>query len=287
MRTLEDAVRYHNQKVIGWRDVPVEPGLLGPLGRKSQPVFRQLFIARMCPAEVFERTLFMIRKRAGRLASITGDFYIASCSSRTVVYKGLALPERLGGFYPDLNEDDVRTRSPSSTRASARTPSRPGSARTRTATSRTTARSTRCAATRPGWRRASRCSRATRSREHLADFKPIIRPDGSDSASLDNVVDFLVAGGRSLPHVMMMLVPEAWATQPTWRPDGAPSTSTTAALVEPWDGPAALALHGRRRSSARRSTATACGRRRYVVTHDGLVVCASELGVLDIDAART
>ena len=100
--TLEEAVRHHNQKVIGWRDVPVDASVLGPVARASMPVFRQLFVGRMCPAAAFERTLFMIRKRAGRRASEAGSrgFYIASLSSKTVVYKGLALPERLDRLLP-------------------------------------------------------------------------------------------------------------------------------------------------------------------------------------------
>ena len=240
MRTLEDAVRYHNQKVIGWRDVPVEPGLLGPLGRKSQPVFRQLFIARMCQAEVFERTLFMIRKRAGRLASITGDFYIASCSSRTVVYKGLALPERLGGFYPDLNEDDVRT---SLALVHSRFSTNTFPTWERAHPYRYLAHNGEIDTLRGNqtWMAAREPLLASDAfAEHLSDFTPIIRPNGSDSASLDNVVDFLVAGGRSLPHVMMMLVPEAWSTQPDMDPDRRAFYEYHGGLVEPWDGPAAI-----------------------------------------------
>jgi glutamate synthase (NADPH/NADH) large chain len=117
MRTLEEVVRYHNQKVIGWRDVPVDDGVLGPVAQKSRPTMKQLFIARMCPADAFERVLFMIRKRAGRLVNQQypetideSDFYIASCSSKTVVYKGLMLPERIDGFYLDLRQDDVKSR---------------------------------------------------------------------------------------------------------------------------------------------------------------------------------
>ncbi len=112
MRVLEDVVRHHNQKVLGWRDVPIDESQLGPLARASMPVFKQLFIGRMCPAAVFERTLFMIRKRAGRRASDAGlpSFYIASLSSRTVVYKGLALPERLDAFYRDLISDETKSK---------------------------------------------------------------------------------------------------------------------------------------------------------------------------------
>src|SRR5512140_189892 len=110
MRHFEDTVRYHNQKVIGWRDVPVEPNVIGHLAERSRPVMRQLFIGRVCDAEAFERTLFMIRKRAGRVAAKEGDdFYVASCSKKTVVYKGLALPERLADFYLDLHQEEVKS----------------------------------------------------------------------------------------------------------------------------------------------------------------------------------
>jgi len=285
MRTLEDAVRYHNQKVIGWRDVPVRPELLGPLGRKSQPVFRQLFIARMCQAEVFERTLFMIRKRAGRLASGSGsgaDFYLASCSSRTVVYKGLALPERLSDFYPDLLEDEVRT-------SLALVHSRFS---TNTFPTWERAHPYRCLAhngeinTLRGnqtWMAAREGLLASDAfAEHLADFTPIIRPGGSDSASLDNVVDFLVAGGRSLPHVMMMLVPEAWSTQPDMDPDRRAFYEYHAGLVEPWDGPAAILFtDGNQIGAMLDRNGLRPGK--VVLTHDGLVVCASELGVVDVE----
>ncbi len=118
--------------------------------------------------------------------------------------------------------------------------------------------------------------------EHLADFKPIIRPGGSDSASLDNVVDFLVAGGRSLPHVMMMLVPEAWEGQPEMPPERRAFYEYHASLVEPWDGPAALAFTDGVYLGA---TLDRNGLRpmKYVVTASGFVVAASELGVLDFE----
>ncbi len=119
--------------------------------------------------------------------------------------------------------------------------------------------------------------------EHLADFKPIIRPGGSDSASLDNVVDFLVAGGRSLPHVMMMLVPEAWEGQPEMPPERRAFYEYHASLVEPWDGPAALAFTDGVYLGA---TLDRNGLRpmKYVITESGFVVAASELGVVDFEA---
>ena len=112
---LEAAVVHHGQRVIGWRDVPVDPTAIGPVARDTMPAIRQLFIGRGPEqrrenVSSFERTLFMIRKRAGRTASQTlggDDFYLSSCSSKTVVYKGLMLAEQLAAFYPDLS--DART----------------------------------------------------------------------------------------------------------------------------------------------------------------------------------
>ncbi|HEY3819469.1 MAG TPA: glutamate synthase large subunit [Polyangiaceae bacterium] len=284
MRTLESAVRHHNQKVIGWRDVPVDPAVLGPIARASMPVFKQLFVGRMCPAAVFERTLFMIRKRAGRRASEAGltGFYMPSLSSKTVIYKGLSLPERLADFYLDLREEETR--------------SRLALVHSRFSTN-----------TFPTWERAHPYRRIAHNGEintlrgnqtwmharepllasaafgeHLADFKPIIRPGGSDSASLDNVVDFLVAGGRSLPHVMMMLVPEAWEGHDDMPAERRAFYEYHSSLVEPWDGPAALLFTDGHYVGA---TLDRNGLRpmKYVVTSTGFVVAASELGVLDFE----
>ncbi|MBV9947406.1 MAG: glutamate synthase subunit alpha, partial [Myxococcales bacterium] len=240
MRVLEDAVRHHNQKVIGWRSVPFDESVVGPLGRAEMPVIKQLFIGRMCPSAIFERTLFMIRKRACSKAREVGatELYPASLSSKTIVYKGLALPERLDAFYLDLREEETR--------------SKLALVHSRFSTN-----------TFPTWQRAHPYRRIAhngeintlrgnqtwmRAREallkseafgeHIEDFRPIIRPGGSDSASLDNVVDFLVAGGRSIPHVMMMLVPEAWEQNEDMPPERRAFYAYHSALVEPWDGPA-------------------------------------------------
>jgi len=284
MRTLEGAVRYHNQKVIGWRDVPIDPDAVGPLAKKSMPIFRQLFIGRMCPSPAFERTLFMIRRRAGRLASAYGnDFYVASCSSKTVVYKGLALPEKLDAFYADLRDDEMKS---SLALVHSRFSTNTFPTWDRAHPYRRIAHNGEINTLRgnQNWMAAREAMLASDAfAEHLADFKPIIRPSGSDSASLDNVVDFLVAGGRSLPHVMMMLVPEAWATQ--HERDAHTEAKRAfyeyhAALVEPWDGPAALMFTDGTLIGA---TLDRNGLRpaKYVVTSGGLVVMASELGVLD------
>ena len=286
MRILEDAVRHHNQKVISWRDVPIDRGQVGPLARASMPVFKQLFVGRMCPPAVFERTLFMIRKRAGRRAGEAGlhGFFVASLSSKTIVYKGLALPERLDAFYLDLRSDETRSRlALVHSRFSTNTfPTWERAHPYRRIAHNGEINTLRGNQT---WMAAREPLLASRAfGEHLADFKPIIRPGGSDSASLDNVVDFLVAGGRSLPHVMMMLVPEAWEGQPEMPPERRAFYEYHASLVEPWDGPAALLFTDGQYVGA---TLDRNGLRplKYVVTKSGYVVAASELGVLDFDAA--
>ena len=283
VRVLEDAVRHHNQKVIGWRDVPVDPKVLGPIARSTMPVLRQLFIGRMCPVPRVRENVFMIRKRSSRRATEAGlgDFYIASLSSRTVVYKGLSLPERLDSFFLDLREEETQSKF--------------ALVHSRFSTN-----------TFPTWERAHPYRRIAHNGEintlrgnqtwmharealleskafgeHIADFKPIIRPGGSDSASLDNVVDFLVAGGRRLPHVMMMLVPEAWEGSRRCRPRGVRSTSTTRRSSSPGTGrprsPSPTALPGSHpRPNGLRPM-------KYVITASGFVVAASELGVVDFE----
>ena len=284
MRTLETAVRHHNQKVIGWRDVPIDESVLGPVARGSMPVFKQLFVGRMCPAAVFERTLFMIRKRAGRRASEAGltGFYMPSLSSKTVIYKGLSLPERLADFYLDLREEETRSRlALVHSRFSTNTfPTWERAHPYRRIAHNGEINTLRGNQT---WMRAREPLLASAAfGEHLADFKPIIRPGGSDSASLDNVVDFLVAGGRSLPHVMMMLVPEAWEGQDDMPAERRAFYEYHASLVEPWDGPAALLFADGHYVGA---TLDRNGLRpmKYVVTASGFVVAASELGVLDFE----
>jgi len=280
---LEATVVHHGQEVLGWRDVPIAPQALGVIARDTCPQIRQLFIGRTCAPELFERTLYLIRKRAGKTAWAE-DFYIASCSSRTVVYKGLMLAEQLSDFYLDLSD--------------RRAVSRLALVHSRFSTN-----------TFPTWDRAHpfrllahngeiNTLRGNRTwmmarewllrsqfwKDHIDDFRPIMRPGGSDSAALDNVADFLVASGRSLPHVMMMLVPEAWVDDPAMSDQKKAFYEYHGCLVEPWDGPAALCFTD---GSLIGATLDRNGLRpaKYVVT-DEMVVLASELGVLEIDPAR-
>jgi glutamate synthase (NADPH) large chain len=277
---LEAAVLHHGQRILGWRDVPTRVSALGAMARDSMPTIRQLFIGRVCSPEAFERTLFMIRKRAGRTAW-ADDFYVASCSSRTVVYKGLMLAEQLAAFYTDLEDP----------RAVSRLAMVHSRFSTNTFPTWDRAHPFRLIAhngeinTLSGnraWMRAREpLLRSELFAQHLEDFKPIIRPGGSDSASLDNVVDFLVASGRSLPHVMMMLIPEAFADDPDMSLEKKAFYEYHGCLVEPWDGPAAIGFTDGVSIGAmldRNGLRPA----KYVVTQEGLVVLASEFGVLDL-----
>lgn len=282
---LEAAVEHHGQRVLGWRDVPVEVGAIGPVARETMPALRQLFIGRS--GAQFERTLFMVRKRAGRTVSVElggDDFYVCSCSSRTVVYKGLMLAEQLGEFFVDLLDQ----------RAVSRLAVVHSRFSTNTFPSWSRAHPFRYLAhngeinTLNGnrlWMRAREgLLESPHFGEAIEDFKPIIRPGGSDSASLDNVVDFLVASGRSLPHVMMMLVPEATGDG-TMPPERKAFYDYHSCLVEPWDGPAALAFSDGDTVGAmldRNGLRPA----KWVITSDGLVVLASEFGVLPLEPEK-
>src|SRR4051812_24738504 len=285
---LESAVEHHGQRLLGWRDVPIDPVAIGPVARESMPVVRQLFIGREQTSTTFEQQLYLIRKRAGRRAHEElgmDDFYIASASSKSVVYKGLMLAEQVAAFYPDLSDP--------------RCTSRLAMVHSRFSTN-----------TFPSWERAhpfrlishngeintlsgNRAWMSAREAllhsevfgEAIADFKPIMRPGGSDSAALDNVVDFLVASGRSLPHVMMMLIPKAYANDPDMSDEEKAFYAYHGCLVEPWDGPAAVAFTDGVQVGAmldRNGLRPA----KYAVTSDGLVVLASEFGVLPLDPAR-
>jgi glutamate synthase (NADPH/NADH) large chain len=289
---LESSVLRHGQRLLGWRDVPLDESALGDVARGTLPAVRQLFIGRhrqkTAPGLDFDRTLFLVRKRAGRTASVElggNDFYVASCSQRTVVYKGLMLAEQLALFYRDL--------------ADPRAVSCLAMVHSRFSTN-----------TFPTWDRAhpfrlvahngeintlsgNRAWMAAREAllasplfpDAIEDLTPIIREGSSDSASLDNVVDFLVASGRSLPHVMMMLIPEAFANDPDMPREVRAFYEYHGCLVEPWDGPAAIGFTDGVLIGAmldRNGLRPA----KYCVTSDGLVVLASELGVLDLDPKR-
>jgi glutamate synthase (ferredoxin) len=290
---LERAALEEGHQLLGWRTVPTDETSLGAAARAGRPVVRQVFIGRGPDAadeHAFERKLFVIRKRAEALVAAWDrrarrEFYVASLSCRTVVYKGMLTAVQLAAFYPDLRDPDMET-------ALAVVHSRFS---TNTFPSWARAHPYRLLAhngeinTLRGNRNWMRAREAAFS-SHLfgADLTkvlPVLDDDGSDSAMLDNALELLTLAGRSLPHAVMMLLPQPWAGDADMSPTRRAFYEFHDGLLEPWDGPAAVIFTDGVRVGAaldRNGLRPA----RYYLTTDGLVVLASEVGVLDIPADR-
>ncbi|HEY6557176.1 MAG TPA: glutamate synthase large subunit [Polyangiaceae bacterium] len=286
---LEDKIFGTGQKLLGWREVPVNESALGPMARESAPIILQVFIGSTAATQAqFERKLFVIRKWAERTVresalSSKDAFFIPSLSSSTLIYKGLLLAEQLTGFYRDLDD-------PTMVSALAMVHQRFS---TNTFPTWELAQPFRFLA-HNGEINTVRGNMAwMAAREQLFDgsvfgedvrhILPTITPGGSDSAMLDNVAELLIHAGRSLPHVMMMLVPEAWENDPQMAAHKRDFYEYHSCLIEPWDGPAALAFTDGRRIGAmldRNGLRPA----RWTLSKDGIVVLASETGVLDFTA---
>ena len=287
---LERIAREEGLTVLGWRDTPVDGDAIGRVARHSQPYIEQIFIDR-APGmleDAFERKLYVVRKRAElEIAHSEIEdkemFYVPSLSCRTIVYKGLLLATQLARFYSELADPDVSS-------ALCLVHQRFS---TNTFPSWQLAHPYRYIAhngeinTLRGnvnWMLARQSILASPLfGEDIQKLFPVITPGGSDSASLDNTVELLFQAGRSLPHVMAMLIPEAWAANPHMRPEKRAFYEYHASLMEPWDGPAAIAFtDGRSIGAVLDRNGLRPGR--YVLTNDGVVVMASEVGVLDIPA---
>lgn len=280
--TLARIVTEEGQRFIGWRDVPVEPDAAGRLARSVLPRIRQFFVEnRTGEEEAFERKLYVIRRRLHKEAE--GGCYVVSLSGRTIVYKGLLKGQQLGPFYPDL-------RDPAMTSALALVHSRFS---TNTLGTWDLAHPYRYVAhngeinTLRGninWMRA-RESRLESPLfgEDLEKVFPIVQPDQSDSATFDNALELLHLAGRSLPHAVAMMMPEAWENDDLMEEDRRAFYEYHSSLMEPWDGPAAIAFTDGKLIGA---TLDRNGLRpaRYSVTRDGRVVMASEDGALRVPA---
>ncbi len=286
---IERVATDEGQLVLGWRDVNVNSDCLGETVRACEPWIRQVAIGRSAntPAgDDFERKLFVIRKQIQNYVRAHGgetrhEFYIPSLSSRTVVYKGIMLGTQVGTYYQELLDHRlvsalalVHQRFSTNTFPSWRLahPYRMVCHNGEINTLRGNL----------NWMEARR--HAMKSPLFGADMEklwPLIPPGQSDTACLDNALELLVQGGYSLAHAVMMLIPEAWAGNPLMDENRRAFYEYHAALMEPWDGPAALAFTDGRQIGA---TLDRNGLRpaRYVVTKDDLVVLSSEAGVLDI-----
>ncbi|MEC3993476.1 glutamate synthase large subunit [Actinacidiphila sp. DG2A-62] len=271
--------------VLGWREVPVSPDLLGATSRSTMPYFSQLFVT---DAEgrregiALDRPAFVLRKRAEREA----DVYFPSLSARTLVYKGMLTTGQLEPFFPDLSDPRFATAiALVHSRFSTNTfPSWPLAHPYRFVAHNgeiNTVKGNR------NWMRARESQLASELFSgDLERIYPICTPGASDTASFDEVLELLHLGGRSLPHSVLMMIPEAWENHASMDPDRRAFYQYHSTLMEPWDGPACVTFTD---GSVVGAVLDRNGLRpgRYWVTDDGLVVLASESGVLDaIDPAR-
>ncbi len=287
--TLVEAVRSEGLSPLGWRDVPVDPSCLGRQAAESRPHIMQLFIGKGKAAldeDALERKLYLVRRTAEKAIvekrpEIGEAFYAASLSCRTIVYKGLLLAPQIPLFYPDLTKADFK--------------SALAIVHQRYSTN-----------TFPTWRLAHPFRylahngeintlrgniNQMRAREKsfnsplfgdsMQKLLPVIQEGLSDSACLDNAFEFFVAAGRTMPHTAMMLIPQAWGDKYNIGKDLKGFYEYHAGLMEPWDGPAAVAYSNGKAVGAildRNGLRPA----RYTITRDGFMVMASEAGVIDI-----
>ena len=288
-RVFEEAIRDEGQRVLGWRDVPVEPEAIGTDARKVQPRIRQVFVgagADTADEAHLGRKLYVIRKRVEKAVAESGiagadTFYVSSLYTTRIVYKGLLMADQISGFYRDLNDPDVESsfclvhsRFSTNTLGSwklahpYRLLAHNGEINTlRGNISWMVAREAAFSSPMFG--------------DDMPKLFPVITPGQSDTASIDNALELLLATGRSLPHCMMMLVPEAWGDGIDMDPEKRAFYNYHASLMEPWDGPALLVFTDGVRIGA---ILDRNGLRpfRYLVTRDDTLVMASEVGVLDI-----
>jgi glutamate synthase domain-containing protein 2/glutamate synthase domain-containing protein 1/glutamate synthase domain-containing protein 3 len=288
---FERAVAKAGCEVLGWRDVPTSNGHLGELARATQPVVRQAFVAAgNTPLELFEQRLYLARRIVeNEVASWTdGDFcrfFVPSLSSHTVCYKGMLSGSQLTAFYPDLADEDFASAfSVIHQRYSTNTfPTWPLAQPFRMLAHNGEINALRGNVNHMRAREPDLASPAFG--DEIERLKPIVIEGGSDSAMFDNVLEMLVMAGRSLPHAAMMMVPEAWGAKFHMGADKRAFYEYHAAVMEPWDGPAALVFTDGRYIGATldRNGLRPC---RYTVTRDGYVVLASETGVLDFEPER-
>jgi glutamate synthase domain-containing protein 2/glutamate synthase domain-containing protein 1/glutamate synthase domain-containing protein 3 len=286
---FEHVVREEGQQVLGWRTVPADETQCGVIARQGLPAIRQIFIGKgsgINDEAALERKLYVIRKRVtnegAKVKLDEGElFYVCSLSSLTIVYKGQLISHQIPKFYPDLLDPSVVTAL--------------AMVHQRFSTN-----------TFPSWDRAHPyrflCHNGEintlrgninwmHAREKqfasplfgddIKKIQPIIEATGSDSAMFDNCLELLVRTGRSLPHAIMMMIPEAWQNDPLMDDGKRASYQFHSCMMEPWDGPASIAFTDGHHIGA---VLDRNGLRpsRYLVTKDGLVVMASETGVLDI-----
>jgi glutamate synthase (ferredoxin) len=290
-RIFEKIVAEEGQQILGWRNVPTDDSPLGNSAKSSEPFMEQVFIQRgsnFADDEAFERKLYVIRKRthnAIRIPQVDPYWYPSSLSCRTIVYKGMLMPVQVGQYYPDLHDPDMES-------ALALVHSRFSTN------------------TFPSWERSHPYRYIAHNGEintlrgninwmharqslfeselfgdDMKKIQPVINIEGSDSLIFDNALELLVLAGRSLPHAVMMMIPEPWTAHESMSDEKKAFYEYHSCLMEPWDGPASIAFTDGTmigavldRNGLRPS--------RYYVTKDDLVIMASEAGVLPVEPER-
>jgi glutamate synthase domain-containing protein 2/glutamate synthase domain-containing protein 1/glutamate synthase domain-containing protein 3 len=286
---IERIVQEEGLSMLGWRDTPLDADAIGRVARVSQPYIEQVFI-RCAPgmtSDELERKLYIVRKRTeSEIAESTilnkNFFYVPSLSARTIIYKGLLIAPQIARFYKELSDPDtmsalclVHQRFSTNTFPSWQLahPFRYICHNGEINTLRGNV----------NWMHA-RQSVLTSDvfGSNINKLFPIIQQGVSDSAALDNAIELITMSGRSLPHAMTILIPEAWGTDTSMSPDKRAYYEFHASLMEPWDGPAAVAFTDGRVIGA---TLDRNGLRpaRYLVTNDNFLIMASETGVLDVE----
>lgn len=287
IETFEEIVREEGQTILGWREVPIDKTMVGEGAKATMPRFIQVFIQKndILDQKEFERKLYTIRKRAEKVIvpmceDKGGTFYVASLSSKTIVYKGMLTSEQLRNFYLDLADLDF-------TSALAMVHSRFS---TNTFPSWERAHPNRYLVHNGeintirgnvNWMKARQKCIDSPYFEDLSKVFPIVDETGSDSSMFDNSLEFLHLTGRTLPHAVMMMIPEPWEKNELMTQEKKAFYKFNDFLMEPWDGPAAMAFSDGvviggvlDRNGLRPS--------RYYVTKDDKVILASEVGVIDI-----
>ena len=265
------------------RAVPVNTDVLGQSARETEPDIKQVFITGAGHTENLERTLYIIRKKIEQRVHHK-DFYIVSLSSRTIIYKGMLSSTQVRTYFSDLTQ-------PYFTSGLAIVHSRFS---TNTFPTWSLAQPFRLLAHNGeintirgnrGWMEARESVLSTPTLGNVKDIRPIVQPDMSDSASLDNVLEFFVMSGLSLPHAMAMLVPESFNDKNPISEDLKAFYEYHSILMEPWDGPAAL-LFSDGRYAGGMLDRNGLRPARYLITHDGMMVVASEAGVISFEAEK-
>ena len=282
---IESHIVENGMDLLGWRDVPINIDYVGKQARSTMPAMRHLFMGyrrlENFDQEKFERKLYITRKAIRTALQDVEGLIITSMSSRTIVYKGMLIPHQMEHFFLDLS--DLRISS-SIALVHTRFPTNTFPRWDLVQPFRNLAHNGEINSLRGNinWMLGRRPILASPLYDNIKEIQPVIIPRGSDSACMDNVFEFLIQSGYSLPHAMMMMVPEAWEKNLDMNPEKQAFYEFHDHLMEPWDGPASLTFTDGVRIGA---TLDRNGLRpsRYVVTKDDFVIMGSEVGAVDID----